>query len=86
MRNVFLIAVLVALTGCCTCRDRYKPALDQWAENLDALRPTMEKGAATLPDDLGQSKLDRYDRTTQGIKRVAGEGVEVWSGEAAPSE
>ncbi len=71
----------MTLTGC-ACRDRYEPALSQWQENLERLRPTMEKGAAMLPDDLGETKMGLYDRTIQGIQRVRGEGPEVWSQEA----
>jgi hypothetical protein len=77
-RIVLLACTLVMLTGCCTCRDRYKPALTQWSENLKELRPTMKAGADLLPGDLGQSKMDRYDATKNGIDRVAGEGPEVW--------
>lgn len=74
----FLLLLSVVLTGC-TCRAKYDPALGQWQENLERLRPTMEKGADTLPDDLGDTKMGLYDRTVQGIKRVRGEGPEVWS-------
>ncbi len=73
-----LFFLAFSLSGCCSCRDRYAHALDQWAENLDSLRPTMEAGASALPSDLGRTKMGRYDRTVQGIKRVAGEGPEIW--------
>lgn len=83
LRSCAIILALTFLSGCCTCRDRYEPALTQWTENLERLRPTMQAGANTLPDpDLGETKMGLYDRTIQGIKRVNGEGPEVWSAEA----
>lgn len=74
-----ILMMLLLAPGCCTCRGNYEPALKQWEENLDRLRPTMEKGAKTLPEDLGQTKMDLYDRTVQGIQRVRGEGPEVFA-------
>lgn len=76
----FAIVLALVLSGCCTCRDRYKPALDQWTSNLEQLRPTMLAGAKLLPTpDLTESKMGLYDRTVQGIKRVNGQGPEVWN-------
>ena len=88
MRIFAIASIVLALSGCCTpCRDRYEPALKQWQENLEALRPTFVKGvkAEGLPDPkLEKAKIDRYDRTIQGIERVRGEGgPEVWSEEGA---
>jgi hypothetical protein len=84
---MIVVALLVTLAGCCTCRERYSPALTQWAENLDRLRPTMEAGAGLLPEpDLTKTKMDLYDRTLQGIKRVNGEGPQVWTATAADAE
>jgi len=81
---VVLIALL-ALSGCCTqtCRDAYKPALDQWHENLtDSVRPALKKALADgkLPPELQESKLGVLDRTIQGIDRVRGAGPEAWKG------
>jgi hypothetical protein len=80
--TMIVMFLSTTLAGCCTCREQYEPALKQWQENLERLRPTMQKGANMLPTDLGATKMSFYDRTTQGISRVRGEGPEVWG--AAP--
>jgi len=78
--RISALALVLTLAGCCTCAERYDPALAQWQENLEEMRPTMQAGADLLPDpDLTQTKMDRYDRTIQGIKRVRGEGPEVFT-------
>lgn len=82
MNRFIALILLLVLSGGCACRDRYEPALSQWQTNLERLRLTMQKGADTLPDDLGNTKMGLYDRTIQGIKRVRGEGPAVWNQEA----
>ena len=77
-----LALAALALGGCCTCRERYSPALKAWAQNLERLRPTVVKGAKDLPDDLRKTKVGLLDDTIRGIKRVDGAGPEVWSGGA----
>ena len=80
MKKTMTLLLVLMLSGCCTCREQYEPALSQWQENLEALRPTMQNGANLLPEqELTDSKMANYDRTIQGIKRVRGEGPEVWT-------
>lgn len=75
-----LLVLTLLAPGCCTCRDQYEPALTQWQGELEAMRPTMQKGADMLPDPkLTITKMARYDRVVQGIKRVNGAGPEVFS-------
>lgn len=79
IRIAVVVLIAMWMAGCCTCRERYEPALKEWDETLKALRPTFEKGALTLPEPLNKSKLTRYDRLHQGVKRVRGEGPEVFA-------
>lgn len=84
-KSLFALTFIGALfmSGCCTCKDRYEPALSQWQGNLESLRPTVVKGAESLPDEkLRKSKVGVLDTTIQAIKRVRGEGPEVWAGGA----
>lgn len=75
-----LIFLSLSLQGC-SCQERYRPAMEQWIENLEQnVRPAFKTAldGSRLPEDLQQSKLGVLDDTISGMKRVNGEGPEVW--------
>jgi len=81
MGFTLLLATTLLLSGCCTCRERYAPALEQMEENLrDDIRPKYEAAlkASGRPDDLMKNDLGLVDDTADGLERLRTHGPDAW--------
>lgn len=73
-------AVVVLLSGCCSCAERYGPFLEQVEENLrDDIRPKYERALQSSGRDplLIQNDLGIVDDTIHSIQRVREAGLET---------
>lgn len=78
---VFLVLML-GLSGCCNCIEKYAPFLEQIEENLrEDIRPKYERALkqSNRPADLVENDLGLVDDTADSIRRVVTGGIEVWS-------
>lgn len=72
----------LALSGCCTCLERYQPFLEQVESNLrEDIRPKYEEAlrASGRDERLITNDLGLIDDSADAIKRVRTLGVSSWS-------
>ena len=87
----FTLALFAALllNGCCSCRERYAPFLEQVESNLrDDIRPKYAEalGAQGLPEDVVENRLGLVDDTADSLRRVRTGGPEAAAGETGGAQ
>lgn len=78
-----LLFLLVVFTGCCSCRERYAPFLEQVEDNLrNDIGPKYAEALKKqgLPEDVVKSRMALVADTADSLRRVRTGGPEVKGG------